>query len=125
MNTVKFLVVGATTLLALSTGLVIAEDAKVLGTQTEAQIRTETEGQFYGRQLMTDQERVEHGAKLRAAKTVEEREQIRHEHHEKMKIRAKERGVTIPDEPLKQGRKNDCINKGQGAGKATSSGHGK
>jgi hypothetical protein len=58
---------------------------------------------IYGSQMMTNQERIEHRTKLRAAKTVEEREQVRLEHHEQMKLRAKERGVALPDEPPAQG----------------------
>lgn len=54
---------------------------------------------IYGSQLMTQQERLEYREQLRNAKTVQEREQIRKEHHEKMKARAKARGVKIPDEP--------------------------
>jgi len=54
---------------------------------------------IYGSQLMTVQERAEHRNKMRAAKTAEERERIRAEHHEQMKVRAKERGVTLPDVP--------------------------
>ena len=48
---------------------------------------------------MSEQERVEYRSKIRAAKTAEEREQIRQEHHEQMKERAKARGVTLPDKP--------------------------
>lgn len=59
--------------------------------------------QVYGSQLMTKQERIEHRSRMRAAKTAEEREQIRKEHHERMKERAKERGVTLPDEPPARG----------------------
>lgn len=55
--------------------------------------------QIYGSQLMTRQERIEYRNRIRAAKTAQEREQIRKEHHERMKERAKERGVTLPDEP--------------------------
>lgn len=58
---------------------------------------------IYGSQLMTNQERIEHRSKLRAAKTDQEREQVRLEHHEQMKLRAKERGVTLPDDPPAQG----------------------
>jgi hypothetical protein len=58
---------------------------------------------IYGSQLMTNQERIEHRNKLRAAKTVEEREQVRLEHHEQMKLRARERGAVLPDEPPAQG----------------------
>jgi hypothetical protein len=55
--------------------------------------------QIYGSQIMTPQERAEHRAKMRAAKTVEEREKIRKEHHDRMVQRAKERGITLPEEP--------------------------
>lgn len=58
---------------------------------------------IYGSQLMTQQERIEQRDKMRAAKNVEEREQIRKEHHERMKERAKERGVALPDEPTARG----------------------
>ena len=55
--------------------------------------------QVCGSELMTEQEREEHRSKMRAAKTDKEREQIRSEQHECMKERAKERGVTLPDQP--------------------------
>ena len=77
--------------LLLPAGFVLATD--------QAPAQTEKQEQVFSRQLMTQQERIEHRAKMRAAKTVEEREQIRKEHHESMKERAKERGITLPDEP--------------------------
>ncbi|MGE5470504.1 MAG: hypothetical protein ACM3X0_06895 [Bacteroidota bacterium] len=58
---------------------------------------------IYGSQLMTNQERIEHRNKMRAAKTAEEREQVRLQHHEQMQLRAKEKGVTLPDTPPAQG----------------------
>jgi uncharacterized protein HemX len=58
---------------------------------------------LYGSQIMTQQERNEYHTKIRAAKTAEEREQIRKEHHERMKERAKTQGVTLPDEPPARG----------------------
>jgi len=58
---------------------------------------------IYGSQIMTQQERNEHRAKMRAAKTPEEREQVRKEHHERMKERAKSQGVALPDEPPARG----------------------
>jgi len=64
--------------------------------RTQDQLRDQD---IYGSQLMTVQERNEHRAKMRAAKTEQERERIRAEHHEQMKVRAKERGVTLPDVP--------------------------
>lgn len=54
---------------------------------------------MYGSQLMTQQERIEYRAKMRAAKSADERAMIRKEHHEKMKLRAKEQGVELPENP--------------------------
>lgn len=53
----------------------------------------------FGSQIMTPEERTEHRQRMRAARTLEEREQIRAEHHRQMVDRAKERGVTLPAEP--------------------------
>ena len=60
------------TTLSLSTGFALAAD------QAPAQEKTKT--QVYGSQLMTQQERTEH--------------------HARMQERAKEQGFTLPDEPL-------------------------
>ncbi|MBI3221670.1 MAG: hypothetical protein HYZ46_00980 [Nitrosomonadales bacterium] len=79
--------------LSLPVGLACAADPN------PTREKTQNQGQVYGSQLMTRQERIEYRAKMRAAKTTEEREQIRKEHHERMKVRAKERGVTLSDEP--------------------------
>ena len=54
---------------------------------------------IYGYSMMTSQERDEYRARMREAKSAEERERIRAEHHERMKERAKERGITLPDKP--------------------------
>lgn len=58
---------------------------------------------IYGSQIMTRQERIEYRTRMRAAKTAEERQQIRTEHHERMKMRAQERGMTLPDQPPAMG----------------------
>lgn len=58
---------------------------------------------IYGSQLMTNQERIEHRNKMQTAKSAEEREQVRLQHHEQMQLRAKEQGVTLPDTPPAQG----------------------
>lgn len=55
--------------------------------------------QVYGSQFMTQQERDEYRAQMRAAKTLQEQEQIRRDHHQKMKERAKAQGVQMPEEP--------------------------
>ena len=81
--------------LSLSAGLALAADPEPAKEQAQPQ----KQEQIYGSQLMTPQERSEHRAKMRAAKTAEEQEQIRKEHHKLMQERAKERGVTLPDAP--------------------------
>ena len=65
--------------------------------------KTPKQEQVYGSQLMTQQERAKYRAQTRTAKTAEEREQIRKEHHEQMNERAKTRGVTLPEEPPVRG----------------------
>ena len=82
-------------LLSLSSGLILAADQQPTPQQQQEKI--------YGSQLMTPQERLAHRNKMRAAKTVEEREQIRKAHHEKMKQRAKKQGITLSDEPPARG----------------------
>jgi hypothetical protein len=50
---------------------------------------------IYGYELMTDQERNAHRERMRAAKTLQERDRIRAEHRVQMDARAKERGMII------------------------------
>jgi hypothetical protein len=92
--------------LFLTTNVALAADA------TQMQQKTQT--QVFGYQLMTNEERMEMRNKMRAAKTAEEREQIQTEHHERMKLRAKEQGVTLPDQPLMKG---GGMGSGQGQGR--------
>ncbi len=54
---------------------------------------------IYGGQMMTPQERDEYRAKMRDAKTPEERSALQAENHKAMQERAKARGVTLPDQP--------------------------
>ena len=71
--------------------------------ETAKQAAPAKQEQIYGSQLMTPQERREHRAKMRSAKTAEEREKVRLEHHEAMQARAKEKGVTLPEVPPARG----------------------
>ena len=87
-----------TILLSLPTGSALTAD------QEPAQESVQKQEQIYGSQLMTQQERAEYRAKIHTAKTAEERQQIRKEHHERMKERAAERGVTLTEEPPARGR---------------------
>ncbi|MFH2011323.1 MAG: hypothetical protein ABIJ37_01250 [Pseudomonadota bacterium] len=59
--------------------------------------------QIYGSELMTQQEQNEYRLKIRTTKTAEERERIRNEHKEQIKLRANEQGLTFHEEPLSRG----------------------
>ena len=67
--------------------------------RTESRDMEQDQKRIYGGRMMTPAERDEYRARLRAATTAEERDRIRAEHHEQMKMRAKERGIILPDEP--------------------------
>ncbi|MGA9031372.1 MAG: hypothetical protein WB402_02480 [Sulfuricaulis sp.] len=54
--------------------------------------------QVYGSQLMNQQDRDDYRAQMSAAKTGQERDQIRQAHYKQMNERAKQQGVTLPDE---------------------------
>lgn len=95
----KTVILTVASTLALSLGMAGAAEQE----RTQQQIQTQTQEQIYGSQMMTPQEREEYRLRMRTAKTVEEREQIRKEHHERMKALAKERGITLPDEPPARG----------------------
>lgn len=86
-------------LLALSAGYTFAADPLPV----KERVQTQKQEQIYGSQLMTAQERTEYRARMRSAKTAEERERIRNEHHEQMQKRAQERGVTLPEQPPVRG----------------------
>ncbi len=94
-------------LVSLMTGLLIAGAA--ISVYTPPAVAAETtqaqeQEQVYGYELMTEQERAEHRKQMRSFKTEQEREKFRLEHHKKMQERAKERGVTLPEQPLPRGK---------------------
>ena len=101
-------------LLVVPASLALAADQE--RTQQQIQSQMQEQEQIYGSQLMTPQERAEHRVKMRAAKTEEEREQIRNEHHVRMKERAKEHGVVLPDEPPEHGMGRGMGPRGVGMG---------
>jgi len=63
------------------------------------QERTQQQLTTRDQELMTDQERAEHAARMRSAQPAEERDRYRTEHHEAMQERARVEGVTLPDMP--------------------------
>ncbi|WP_291521902.1 hypothetical protein [Acidithiobacillus sp.] len=114
MSKKSFLIPIFGVVLCLPTGVALAADAGPVAGQVQNQM-------MYGSQLMTPKERVEYRAKLRAAKTIQERERIRQEHHEEMMELAKKRGVTLPAVPpaggagMGPGRMNGGAGMGSGA----------
>jgi hypothetical protein len=96
-------------------------DQDQLKTQDKDQI---SDRQIYGSQLMTQEERNAYRTQMRNAKTAQEREQIRKQHHEQMKVRAKEKGVTLPDEPPARGKGRGMGPGGGGMGPGNGSGVG-
>lgn len=87
-------------------------------------IAADQEDQIFGSQMMTQQERNEYRSKISTAKTAEERERIRNEHHEQMVERAKARGVTLPDEPPARGGRMSPGEGGMGSSGGKGSGGG-
>lgn len=84
--------------------------------------RNQVQERVYGSQLMTAQERAEYRARMRAARTAESREKIRAGHHEAMQVRAREKGLALPDEPPVRGMKSSG---GTGSGMGAESGRGR
>jgi len=67
--------------------------------QTRAQTQDQTRDRIYGSQLMTPAERATYRQRIRSAKTQQERDRIRAEHHKLMQERARQRGVKLPNMP--------------------------
>jgi len=55
-------------------------------------------GAFFGPQLLTEEEQMAYRARIRNAKSSQESEAIRAEHYALMKLRAKEKGVALPEQ---------------------------
>ena len=88
-----------------------------------AHSQDQAQAQIYGSQLMTDAERIEYQSKMRSLKTDKERDAFRSEHHEKMKVLATEKGVTLPAVPPAVGAGNK-FNSGAGSNSGLGAGQG-
>lgn len=86
-------------LTAAVTGLLASISGMVISAEQYGRNTAPRNEQIYGYSLMTPQERDEYRAKMRNARTAEERQAISEEHHTEMVRRAKDRGVTVPDTP--------------------------
>lgn len=83
--------------------LMVSALTTVLALSAAGAFAADQDEPIYGSQIMTQQERNDYRTKMRAAKTAQEREQIRKEHHDRIKERAKAQGITLPDEPPARG----------------------
>ncbi len=91
----------------------------------QAQDQVQAQVQIYGSQLMTSAERTEYQSKMRTLKTDKERDAFRLDHHETMKVRAAEKGATLPETPQGAGSKaNSGFGGGPGAGPGAGAGQG-
>ena len=85
-------------------------------------VMAQEEEQVFGRQLMTQEELQEHRRTMQSLDTPEARQQYREEHHQRMLERARERGVSLPEEPGMQGK---GMKQGKGMGNGQGMGQGK
>lgn len=109
-SVMKKLLVRAFVLAAVFAGIVPVALAQTAATGQE-------QNQVRGRDLTTEQERLQYQERMRSAGSEEERRQIRQEHHNRMQKRAAERGVTMPSEPPTQ-----RMGSGRGAGRGMQGG---
>ena len=82
---------------------------------------------IYGSQLMSHAERSEYQSKIRLLKTDKDRDAFRLDHHEKMKVRAAEKGITLPAVPPGAGpgtKTGTGIGTGTGTGTGVGAGQG-
>ena len=110
-----------TSKLVLLAGLISASALVSMGVDVFAQDQAQV--QIYGSQLMTSAERTEYQSKMRALKTDKERDAFRLDHHDKMKVRAAEKGVTLPNSPPAAGTGPKATT-GQGVGPGSGMGAG-
>ncbi|MFZ2852799.1 MAG: hypothetical protein WAZ34_01645 [Rhodocyclaceae bacterium] len=92
MSKLRLLLSALATAWLLNAGLALAADPAM-------QRGERMGGWIYGSELMDPEELNEHRAKMRAAASAEEREHIRNEHHQQMRVRAEKRGITLPEHP--------------------------
>jgi hypothetical protein len=112
-----------TSKLVLLAGLASASALMSIGLDVFAQDQAQAQVQIYGSQLMTAAERTEYQSKMRALKTDKERDAFRLDHHDKMKVRAAEKGVTLPNTPPAVGA-GPKPNSGLGVGTGMGAGQG-
>ena len=66
---------------------------------TGADTSASSDQDIYGAEIMTPAERAEFRSKMQSAKSSQERERLRVDHQAAMQSRAKQRGITLSDDP--------------------------
>ena len=94
--------------------------AAVPSVHAQDQTRVQTQTPIFGSQLMTRAERTAYQTKMRSLKTKADKDAFRLEHHELMKVRAAQKGITLPDAPMTG--KGTQGQTGAGTGQGTSGG---
>ncbi len=85
--------------------LVVGERQAVAQAVAQASEVAPQDGQIFGSELMTFGERLGYRFRMWSARSEEERQRIRNEHHKQMLERARERNIFLPEEvPAKPGR---------------------
>ncbi len=87
------------TVMTLICSVVASSGATAQESAATGQEKTRQQGQVRGRDLMSPEERAQHREKMRSMKTEDERKAYQEEQHRKMQERAKEQGLTLPDQP--------------------------
>ncbi|HKJ83750.1 MAG TPA: hypothetical protein VJ961_07030 [Mariprofundaceae bacterium] len=89
-------------------------------------VTAQAEEKAYGWQLMSPQEKMEYRERMRSV-NAQQRADFRKQHHEQMQERARQRGVTLPDEPG-SGRgmhRGQGMDQGKGMGRRRGMGQGR
>ena len=107
--------------------MILAVGAALVAAVVSFPVYAQDDEVVFGRQLMTQEELQQHRQTMKGLATEEERQQYRQQHHERMLARAREQGVTLPDEPGRQGKgmgpkPGKGEQKGQGAGQGQGAG---
>lgn len=116
MNRLLLTSLTAAALVALA-GPVLAENSNTgssTSSNTGVDASVSSDQNIYGSEIMTPEERAEFRSKMQSAKTVQERERLRVDHEAAMQSRAKQRGITLEENP--------SANQGPGSGTGSGSG---
>lgn len=80
-------------------GIVGAATPAAAQDKDQDRVQQRDQERIFGSQLMTQQERLDYSNRMRSMKTDQERQAFRLEHHTQMQERARQTGVTLPDDP--------------------------